>query len=36
MGNVWEDLGFTGNHYDPRALSISDEDRKLLIDRTDS
>ncbi|MEW6603186.1 MAG: hypothetical protein AB1351_00685 [Thermoproteota archaeon] len=35
MGNVWEDLGFTGNPYDPRALSISDEDRKLLIDRTD-
>ncbi|AIF82381.1 hypothetical protein NTE_00299 [Candidatus Nitrososphaera evergladensis SR1] len=34
MGNVWEDLGFTGNPYDPRALSISDEDRKLLIDRT--
>jgi len=35
MGNVWEDLGFIGNPYDPRALSISDEDRKLLIDRTD-
>jgi type II secretory pathway predicted ATPase ExeA len=35
MGNVWEDLGFTGNPYDPRALSISDEDRKLLINRID-
>lgn len=34
MGNVWEDLGFTGNPYDHRALSITKEDRKLLIDRS--
>lgn len=33
MGNVWEDLGFTDNPYDYRALSISDEDRKMLIGR---
>lgn len=33
MGNVWEDLGFAGNPYDHRALSISGEDRKLLINR---
>ncbi len=33
MGNVWEDLGFIGNPYDHRSLSISDDDRKLLINR---
>jgi type II secretory pathway predicted ATPase ExeA len=33
MGNVWEDLGFIGNPYDHKSLSISTEDRKLLINR---
>lgn len=34
MVNIWEDLGFTGNPYDQRALAITPEDRKLLINRT--
>jgi hypothetical protein len=33
MGNVWEDLGFVANPYDQRALSISEEDREMLIGR---
>jgi type II secretory pathway predicted ATPase ExeA len=34
MVNVWEDLGFTSNPYDQRALAITPKDRKLLINRT--
>lgn len=34
MVNMWEDLGFTGNPYDQKALSVTPEDRKLLINRT--
>jgi hypothetical protein len=33
MGNVWTDLGFTDNPYDYRALSVTDEDRKMLVGR---
>lgn len=34
MVNIWEDLGFVSNPYDQRSLSITPEDRKLLINRT--